>query len=106
MLLFTGFYLNVNSIPKYLIWLYWTSLFHYAFEALVINELQNVPFHCLPSEFVGGVCPITNGNKIISNLGYTTSLSNIWIDVAFILTIFVVVRVGAYFSLRYLKKPK
>ncbi|KAL1875307.1 hypothetical protein VTK73DRAFT_10144 [Phialemonium thermophilum] len=39
-LLFAGLLLNHNAIPPAAIWLQWLSIFHYAFEALIVNEVK------------------------------------------------------------------
>eukprot|EP00891_Asterochloris_glomerata_P008052 jgi/Astpho2/8052/Aster-03001 len=41
-LLFGGFLVNVASIPGWLRWLQYLSIFHYAFQAMLINELQGL----------------------------------------------------------------
>lgn len=43
-LAFTGFLVNVNSIPSALRWLHAVSPFYYAFEALLTNELNGQEF--------------------------------------------------------------
>jgi len=37
-LLFAGLLLNHNAIPGAALWLQWLSIFHYGFEALIVNE--------------------------------------------------------------------
>jgi ABC-type multidrug transport system ATPase subunit len=43
-LAFTGFLVNVNSIPAVLRWIHYLSVFFYAFEAMLSTELMGVPF--------------------------------------------------------------
>ena len=43
-LAFTGFLVNVNSIPAVLRWIHYLSVFFYAFEAILSTELMGVPF--------------------------------------------------------------
>jgi ABC-type multidrug transport system permease subunit len=44
-MLFGGFLLNKEKIPLVLAWLKYLSSFYYAYEALIVNELQNVRLH-------------------------------------------------------------
>lgn len=39
-LLFAGLLLNHDSIPKGALWLQTISIFHYGFEALIVNEVR------------------------------------------------------------------
>lgn len=41
MFLFSGFFIKSGDIPDYWIWLHYMSLFKYAFESLIINDLHN-----------------------------------------------------------------
>jgi len=42
MFLFSGFFIKTNDIPDYWIWLHYLSLFKYAFDSLIINDLHGV----------------------------------------------------------------
>ncbi|KAK4167257.1 hypothetical protein QBC43DRAFT_256433 [Cladorrhinum sp. PSN259] len=41
-LLFAGLLLNHNAIPASALWLQWLSIFHYGFEALIVNEVTHL----------------------------------------------------------------
>lgn len=41
--LFAGFLVNRDSLPPWLSWVFYSSFFAYAFEALLINELTRMP---------------------------------------------------------------
>ncbi|KAK4218881.1 hypothetical protein QBC37DRAFT_305318 [Rhypophila decipiens] len=41
-LLFAGLLLNHNAIPAGALWLQWLSIFHYGFEALIVNEVTQL----------------------------------------------------------------
>lgn len=41
-LLFAGLLLNHNAIPAAALWLQWLSIFHYGFEALIVNEVTQL----------------------------------------------------------------
>ena len=45
-LLFSGFYLNSNSIPVYLSWIAYISFIKYAFQICVYNEFHGLEFTC------------------------------------------------------------
>ena len=45
MILFSGFYIRLESMPSYLRWIQNFSWFKYGYEALSINQWQGVEFH-------------------------------------------------------------
>ncbi|GCB70266.1 hypothetical protein scyTo_0008535 [Scyliorhinus torazame] len=45
MMVFGGFLVNVNKMLQWLAWLKWISIFRYAFNALIINELKGQIFY-------------------------------------------------------------
>jgi len=51
-MLFGGFFLSITTLPVYLSWIRYTSIFFYGFEALAINELYNVQILINPPEKV------------------------------------------------------
>lgn len=111
MMLFGGFYMNVANIPVYFIWVYWISFFHFGFEALVLNEFSGLQFQCKDSEYKPGpggikICPIENGDQVITNLNMTSVMSNIWINVGFLCALIVICRVLTFLALRFLRKPR
>ena len=48
-LMFSGFFLNENNVPVFLIWLRELSFIRYAFQALCVNEFAGAEFTCDPS---------------------------------------------------------
>lgn len=111
LMLFGGFYMNVANIPVYFVWIYWISFFHYGFEALVLNEFTGVTFICRESEFKQGpggikICPIESGNQVVSNLNMTGVLSNVWINLGFMVAIIVVCRTLSFLGMRFLKNSR
>ena len=48
-LMFSGFFLNENNGPVFLIWLREVSFIRYAFQALCVNEFAGAEFTCDPS---------------------------------------------------------
>ena len=45
-LMFSGFFLNEDNVPVYLIWLREISFIRYAFQALCVNEFKDAEFTC------------------------------------------------------------
>jgi len=41
-MLFSGFYANLNSIAKWLVWIKWLSPIRYGLEAMMLNEYRVV----------------------------------------------------------------
>lgn len=46
MSLFGGFFLNIDSLPFYLAWMQYLSLFRYSFSAIMQNEFRGLTFTC------------------------------------------------------------
>lgn len=49
MMLFSGFFIDLSSIVRFLRWLQWLSVFRYASNVLSINEFRNLTL-CLSSD--------------------------------------------------------
>jgi len=68
-LLVTGFFLNLNSIPLYLVWIKVLSPQKYIFAALLQTEFTNQHFYCGEDELVatpaGDLCPFTSGEQVL-----------------------------------------
>eukprot|EP00756_Hemistasia_phaeocysticola_P029706 Hpha_TRINITY_DN16247_c1_g1::TRINITY_DN16247_c1_g1_i1::g.15438::m.15438 len=45
MLLFSGWVIPYHNIPVFLKWVYWISMFQYAFAALKVNQFHGITFH-------------------------------------------------------------
>jgi len=50
MMLFGGFFANNDSIPAWLSWIQYLSLFKYSFETLMTNEFLGLDFSCTSSK--------------------------------------------------------
>ena len=74
-LLFAGLLLNHDAIPKSAMWLQALSIFHYGFEALIVNE---VTFLTLVDEKYGLDITVP-GATILSSFGFNTQA--LWPDV-------------------------
>jgi len=74
-LLFAGLLLNHNAIPAAAVWLQWLSIFHYAFEALIVNEVA----HLTLVDKKYGLDITVPGAAILSSFGFNNSA--MWMDV-------------------------
>ena len=75
-LAFTGFLVNVNSIPAVLRWIHYLSVFFYAFEAMMSTELMGVPFTFLYTPEPGKdplEIPDIYGDTFLVTLGFNPS---------------------------------
>lgn len=68
-LLVTGFFLNLNSIPPYLVWIKVLSPQKYIFAALLQTEFTDQHFYCGEDELIplpmGDLCPFTSGEQVL-----------------------------------------
>jgi len=99
-IIFGGFFINTLSIPAYFSWLEYVSFFKYGFEALAINEFQDKVIGCDPGEN----CDVTDGNKVIINLGL--DINNFWRDIGILLALLIGFRIFSYFFLWMRSKQK
>ncbi|KAF1913746.1 hypothetical protein BDU57DRAFT_520742 [Ampelomyces quisqualis] len=90
-LLFSGFFLNKESIPPVAKWLQSLSIFHYAFEGLIVNEVK---FLSLIDHKYGLDIEVP-GSAILSSFGF--NVQALWTD-----CIGLAVYGGAFIVLAYL----
>jgi ATP-binding cassette subfamily G (WHITE) protein 2 len=74
-LLFAGLLLNHNAIPKSMLWLQAISIFHYAFESLIVNEVTYLTL--VDKKY--GLDITVPGASILSSFGFDTQA--LWPDV-------------------------
>jgi ABC-type multidrug transport system ATPase subunit len=67
-LLFSGFFLNKDSIPPTAKWLQSLSIFHYAFEGLIVNEVKYLSL----IDHKYGLDIEVPGSAILSSFGFNT----------------------------------
>ena len=91
-LAFTGFLVNVSSIPAVLRWIHYLSVFFYAFEAMISTELAGMSFTFLyqsgPTSETLEIQDIT-GETFLTTLGF--DVNNVTRDIG--------VLVGVYYGL-------
>jgi ATP-binding cassette subfamily G (WHITE) protein 1/ATP-binding cassette subfamily G (WHITE) protein 2 len=73
---FSGFTINLESIPVYFSWIPYISPIKYGFSSLIQLEYTGLDLFCEPSQLVripGGapICPITHGSQVLENLQMT-----------------------------------
>lgn len=69
---FTGFLVNVNSIPVWIRWLHYLSVFYYAFEAMVVTEILGGSYDFKASS-IGAAVKGVKGSVYLSDvLGLNT----------------------------------
>ncbi|KAK4144391.1 uncharacterized protein C8A04DRAFT_36639 [Dichotomopilus funicola] len=74
-LLFAGLLLNHNAIPPAALWLQWLSIFHYGFEALIVNEVT----HLTLIDHKIGLDITVPGAAILSSFGFDNQA--MWPDI-------------------------
>jgi hypothetical protein len=67
MVLFGGFYINVDALPIVANWLPYLSFLKWTFEALCINEFVGLKFSC--GDATKETC-VTTGEQVLENLGF------------------------------------
>lgn len=107
-LAFTGFLVNVNSIPEVLRWIHYLSTFYYAFEALMTTELNGQSFTVLyqagPDAPVLEV-PDISGETFLASLGFDTSRTTVDIGILISLYFAFVAAAILLFKLRLPRQP-
>ncbi|KAL2129266.1 hypothetical protein VTI74DRAFT_8003 [Chaetomium olivicolor] len=74
-LLFAGLLLNHNAIPPAALWLQWLSIFHYGFEALIVNEVTQLTL----IDHKIGIDITVPGAAILSSFGFDNQA--MWPDI-------------------------
>ncbi len=89
-LLFAGLFLNRDSVPLYAKWLQYLSIFHYAYEALIINEVKYLTL----TEYKYGLQIQIPGSVILTTFGF--DVRALWRDLIGLGVIFVGFIVSGY----------
>lgn len=91
-LLFAGLLLNHDKIPDAAKWLQWLSIFHYAFEAMIVNEVRLLTL--IDNKY--GLDITIPGSAILSSFGFNNSA--LWPDIinlGIFAVVFVILAYGA-----------
>ncbi|KAL5486908.1 hypothetical protein EMCRGX_G019448 [Ephydatia muelleri] len=104
-MLFGGFLLALASIPAWVRWMKYLSLFRYSVEALAINELKGQLFY---NTLSNGTCIaepcILNGTTVLSSSGYEVDW--LWWDQVALAAIITVLLAVTYLILLIIPKQK
>eukprot|EP01091_Cochliopodium_minus_P001796 TRINITY_DN1176_c0_g1_i1.p1 TRINITY_DN1176_c0_g1~~TRINITY_DN1176_c0_g1_i1.p1 ORF type:complete len:980 (+),score=224.17 TRINITY_DN1176_c0_g1_i1:2-2941(+) len=100
-MLFGGFLVNKTNIPSYVSWLKWASFMNYAFEALMVNELNNLAVNFNPKGFKP--IPI-NGRLYLQNFGL--SVNHFYWDIYALFGLSIGFLVLAYVLLKTVKEKR
>ncbi|CAG9864008.1 unnamed protein product [Phyllotreta striolata] len=92
-LLFGGFFMNLNSIPAYFVWLSYLSWFKYGNEALMVNQWSGVvEIDC------GGSAACQRTGRIVLE-SYSFDEDNFLVDVISLFGLIIFFRLLAFFAL-------
>ncbi|KXZ56662.1 hypothetical protein GPECTOR_1g597 [Gonium pectorale] len=67
LMVFSGFFVNSNTIPPYFSWIQYISPMHYGFIALAKNEFSGLQIKCKPDQ---GCAEGYNGDMVLRNMGF------------------------------------
>ncbi|CAK7215571.1 FAD-dependent urate hydroxylase [Sporothrix curviconia] len=99
-LLFAGLLLNHDKIPPAAVWLQYLSIFHYAFEALIVNEVRYLTL----VDHKYGLDITVPGSAILSSFGFNNIA--LWRDVTSLAVFAVVFIILAYGAMHVLLVEK
>lgn len=94
-LLFSGFFVNFNTIPPYLQWLSYLSYVRYGFEGAMVSVygLDRQKLHCSEP-----YCHYKSPKKFLMDMDMADA--NFWVDAAALFAFFIILRSLTYFILR------
>jgi ABC-type multidrug transport system ATPase subunit/ABC-type multidrug transport system permease subunit len=95
-LAFSGYFLNIKSVPPWFVPLKYLSIVMYSFSGVVHNEFSGLKFYCASDEVVNNVCPYTNGEEVISRLNVEFGIVS---SIILLLVLAIGFRILAYFFL-------
>ena len=98
-LVFGGLLVNVDSIPVYFRWIEKISIFRYAYEAMVTNQLSGLgPLGCsAEQQMPDGNCRFTTGDQFLQSQGLDPGM--MWWDLLVLLAFTVFYFTLSYFAL-------
>ncbi|KAI9554261.1 ABC protein [Daphnia sinensis] len=96
LLLFAGFFIQLNSIPYYLRWISYASFFRHGFEGAMLSvyDFDRPPLNCSQS-----YCYFRNPHKFLET--FDMEQSSYYVCITGLMVYFVVLRIAGYFILRF-----
>ncbi len=101
---FGGFYQNAGSIPIWLDWMKYLSLWFYGFEALSINQWQNVESIKCEDELEGLVDCLETGDDVLDFLNFDAS--NLPLDILMLAVLAIGFRLVGFLGLLWRGKRR
>lgn len=97
MVLFSGFFANLNDLPKYLSWLSYVSYVRYSFEGcmIAVYGMAREKLECNNM-----YCHYKYPQTFLTQMSMTGDIHTYVIDVVALLGFFMVIRLFSYFVLR------
>ena len=71
--LLNGFFLNITTVPVYLVWMVYISFFYWATEALFISEWGEVGSLECPANSTGTSKCYLDGEDVLASYGFGTT---------------------------------
>lgn len=100
LMLFGGFYVNVENIPGWLVWIEVFSFIKYAYAGLIVNEFAGATdFECEQNTYCLG-----NGTQVLEQQGMIGI--NKWWELGKLLLLMAGFRATAYVALRWMNRVK
>jgi len=102
---FSGFFIKPSSLPWIWRWAPYISLFKYGFQAIMLNEFDDLSLSCVTSS--GDAVPncTVEGETVLEYMGINTEYSP-WLDVLLLAVIWLAFRVLQFVFLKFLNKEK
>ncbi|KAJ8022612.1 ATP-binding cassette sub-family G member 2 [Holothuria leucospilota] len=104
MMVFSGLLVNINSLPVWLRWLQYLSIFRYSQNALAINELSGMEFCSKNADPLNVTC--TDGNVYLERQGIDYSTWGLWQNEVALFSMTLGFLFLAYIQLRRIPKLK
>ncbi|KNC86078.1 hypothetical protein SARC_01770 [Sphaeroforma arctica JP610] len=92
----TNLFNNDGAMPPWAAWLHYLSFFHYAYEALVINELKDIQFQGVA---LGTADVVINAADLMDDLGFNESAYAM--DICILFGIFLLTQAVTFLLLKY-----
>ncbi|OQR83141.1 ATP-binding Cassette (ABC) Superfamily, partial [Thraustotheca clavata] len=103
--LFAGFVMSPDDMPRYFIWIYWIDPLAYAIRALAINQYSTSEFQvCLYKGI--DYCKITNttmGNAMLKQYGVKTDTIWIWYAALYLICCYLLFTGMVYLTLHHVQ---